>query len=499
MGGTDRYETAVKTAEADRGTTAGQVRGEADNVVIASGENYADALSASYLAATKDAPILVSKKGSLPQSDIEFLKNYGAKNIFIVGGKGAVDTAVEDQLKGLQSYDVQAKQQTQQVQSTIHRGNINSDTSGVTLSAPITYDNQAAAPAQPVLSLTYSAGPGPLTTIDLDAATKTAGWTVSNPNVGAGTATLTAPASLGGGSATVTVPTNGSTGNVTLKVNDAAATVTTTQPVPGGATDRTATGSDRMIVPLNTKLQVTRIGGSNRFQTNRLVNQYAGATSLNPVGSMVSQYGQASKKTAILVNGLTPWDALAAGPLVGNGGRGAVPLVLTAGDKLVDDAKAQFTTMDIANALVIGGESAIPSSVANQLNGSNVTTTRLAGSNRFATAKAIGEFALRSGVPSATNTTPGLSFGTHSPILANGGMTSNTVKDDTKWADALTAGAWAARQNRVIALATTADLPKDTQDFLSANKASFTPVTAVGLGGAISTAVVNAANALVAR
>ena len=155
--------------------------------------------------------------------------------------------------------------------------------------------------------------------------------------------------------------------------------------------------------------------------------------------------------------------------------------------------------MDIGHVLAIGGESVIPAKAVEDVQASGASVTRLSGPSRFETAKAIAEFALRASAPSSSNVNPGLNFAQHQPLLANGGLTNMTTPDNTKWADALTAGAWAARTDRVIALTSTTTLPEPTKALLSENKDKFDPLVALGLGFAVSTEVLNAANALVAN
>lgn len=378
LGGLDRYQTAVKIAErnlAEQG--AGVGTGESDNVVIASGESFPDALSAGYLAATKKAQIILTRQGSLPQTDIEFLKNYGAKNVYIVGGGGAVGEAVEGQLRGMQSFDVQSKD--------------------------------------------------------------------------------------------------------------------------GTTPDKDADGDNRRVVPLQSNLTVLRLAGADRFETNRKVNEFAGVTSVNPIGVTVPKFGEPTKKTALLANGYTPWDALAAGPLVGNSaGRDPLPIILTGPDSLNAHARAQMQNLDVEAAIMIGGTGVLPDALMGQMDSIGVYSTRLAGQDRWGTARAVAEFALRSTTGSTSNTWPGLGFGNHHPILANGGSMNGSYVNDgaaSKWADALASGPFAAQTRKIIALTDSTSLPGTTKDMLTVNKAKFiTSVIAVGLGNVVSTDTVKQAN-----
>lgn len=85
--GTDRYDTALKIAKAGWTTS--------DTVVIARGDELADALAAAPL----KAPILLTETGKLPAGVLEEVKALGAKTVYIVGGTGAVSAAVETELK----------------------------------------------------------------------------------------------------------------------------------------------------------------------------------------------------------------------------------------------------------------------------------------------------------------------------------------------------------------------------------------------------------------
>ncbi len=94
LGGDNRYVTALNIAK------AGWRNGTAKNVVIASGMAYADALAAAPLAYQKEkAPILLTEKSKLSAGITEELVRLGVENVYIVGGKGVITQAVEDNLK----------------------------------------------------------------------------------------------------------------------------------------------------------------------------------------------------------------------------------------------------------------------------------------------------------------------------------------------------------------------------------------------------------------
>ncbi len=91
ISGIDRYETTVKTSQAafDSATT----------VVIATGENWPDALGGAALAGAKGGPILLTRAASLPPVVLAEIRRLGADEAIILGGDGAVSAAVEQALE----------------------------------------------------------------------------------------------------------------------------------------------------------------------------------------------------------------------------------------------------------------------------------------------------------------------------------------------------------------------------------------------------------------
>ena len=102
ISGTDRYETAYEAAEVlkkELGTD------KFDAVLVTTGKNFADALSGSYLASVKNAPILLTNG---KEDNVEKLHNYIKENVkengtvYILGGEAAVPKNVE----GIEGYKV---------------------------------------------------------------------------------------------------------------------------------------------------------------------------------------------------------------------------------------------------------------------------------------------------------------------------------------------------------------------------------------------------------
>ena len=92
ISGKDRITTSVEISKSAYTTS--------ENVVLASGFNFADALSAGQLASALDAPLLLSSQDKLDsqtKSEIERLK---AKKVFVVGGDNAISkTGIDTTLK----------------------------------------------------------------------------------------------------------------------------------------------------------------------------------------------------------------------------------------------------------------------------------------------------------------------------------------------------------------------------------------------------------------
>jgi|GEM_PF-1136613 fibronectin type 3 domain-containing protein/putative cell wall-binding protein len=83
IAGSDRYDTSARIA---------QTLGSYNQAIIATGENFADALSAAPIAAIKEIPILLTAKNSLPGNIQQALHNV--TSTYVVGGTGVISTSV---------------------------------------------------------------------------------------------------------------------------------------------------------------------------------------------------------------------------------------------------------------------------------------------------------------------------------------------------------------------------------------------------------------------
>ncbi|ACL22483.1 putative cell wall binding repeat 2-containing protein [Desulfitobacterium hafniense DCB-2] len=91
--GANRYETSAEIAAAGWSTSS--------YAVLASGENFPDALCASPLAAKFKAPILLTSKNKLEEPTKNQFLSLNVKNVIIVGGEGVISAKVEKDIKNL--------------------------------------------------------------------------------------------------------------------------------------------------------------------------------------------------------------------------------------------------------------------------------------------------------------------------------------------------------------------------------------------------------------
>jgi cell wall-associated protease len=93
IAGNDRYETGVRVAEA-----VASIKGQVRKIIVATGENFPDALSAAPLAGYLGSPIILVKKDLLPPSVVEFLRGFRPQEALIIGGTGVVSDSIASYL-----------------------------------------------------------------------------------------------------------------------------------------------------------------------------------------------------------------------------------------------------------------------------------------------------------------------------------------------------------------------------------------------------------------
>lgn len=95
IAGPNRYITAVKVSQA--GWTSSEY------VILASGQDYADALCSGSLASKYSAPILLTEPQEVPPEVLAEVERLKAKQVFLIGGPQAISYQAERQLRALSS------------------------------------------------------------------------------------------------------------------------------------------------------------------------------------------------------------------------------------------------------------------------------------------------------------------------------------------------------------------------------------------------------------
>ena len=92
MGGADRYETSILLAK---------YSGAKEVVVVASGENFADALVAAPFSAKQNGAILLTNEEKLGQKAEQFIKDTKFNKSYVIGGEKSVSEDVINQLTSI--------------------------------------------------------------------------------------------------------------------------------------------------------------------------------------------------------------------------------------------------------------------------------------------------------------------------------------------------------------------------------------------------------------
>lgn len=101
IAGPDRYRTAGAAARVavNLWRQAGETAGE--DILVALGTDFPDALAAGALAGHTRRPLLLTTRDELPAGTVETLGSLGARTATVVGGSAAVSDAVVARLRGL--------------------------------------------------------------------------------------------------------------------------------------------------------------------------------------------------------------------------------------------------------------------------------------------------------------------------------------------------------------------------------------------------------------
>ncbi|HEY8909576.1 MAG TPA: cell wall-binding repeat-containing protein [Desulfosporosinus sp.] len=176
--------------------------------------------------------------------------------------------------------------------------------------------------------------------------------------------------------------------------------------------------------------------------TNRLAGETRYDTS-----AAIAQSGWQQSDFAILAYGENYPDALSAAPLAK---KYNAPILLTSGKNLPGVTKQRLTDLQIKNVFIIGGTAVIPTSIDQELKSMGITTTRIAGQDRYETSIKIAQ---RISSPSELIVTTGEDY-----------------------PDALSMAPIAGAKQIPIILVPKASLPDSVKDYLSSIKVNKTYV-----------------------
>lgn len=204
---------------------------------------------------------------------------------------------------------------------------------------------------------------------------------------------------------------------------------------------------------------INRIGGRDRFETAAQIAVAA--------GTPAQLRGQ---RTALLATGANFPDALAAGAIAFQGH----PILLTGRDTLPDATLTAIRSLGVQQVVVLGGTAVISEAVANQLQAAGIQMIRIAGSDRYETARMIANLAVTE--LGFTNAQVGVASGEQFP-------------------DALSAAPWLGRTRTPLVLAAQNTLPAATEQYLETNATSISQVTIFGGTAAISASTAAAIDA----
>lgn len=200
--------------------------------------------------------------------------------------------------------------------------------------------------------------------------------------------------------------------------------------------------SDDVLTSLSSlpSVETTRIGGTTRYDTARLI----AAETVQRIENAGGEFDG----TVFIATGANFPDALAASAFAANAGH---PILLTAPAQFSAEASAAVAELGVSRALVLGSEGAVASQITSDLASTigEENVVRLGGTNRYATAKAIIDYCL----PEST--------------LGFGGL---AIASGQGFPDALAGGVMAARMGTFLALTQTVYLHPDLAQLLIDNQ-----------------------------
>jgi putative cell wall-binding protein len=314
VGGADRYGTAAKAALSAAGcftaTCPTGIGPRLQSVVLASGENFPDALSGNFLATSQGTVILLTRAGSLPQVTEDAICELGVQRVFIVGGTAAVSSAVENHLKSIQQHN-------QGCNGILGTGN--TFLAVTRLAGADRYKTNKAVNEYAAANNLNATSVG-LTNITFGVPAKRTALVATGENFP--DALAAGPATVRGNFPIILTPTAALGGDAAAQLND----LGIEQSVIVGGESAVSSAAAGAIPGA-----VKRIAGADRYETATKLADFEVtpfiATSTRE-GGLGFDPGTGDDEVAFLATGQAFADALAGGPLAGQIGNGS-PILLT--------------------------------------------------------------------------------------------------------------------------------------------------------------------------
>ncbi len=218
-----------------------------------------------------------------------------------------------------------------------------------------------------------------------------------------------------------------------------------------GGTGAVSDSVKSAIISKTTVNVVERVYGSNRYETAAAIAR-----------KLKSKLGSGLSKYAIIATGENYPDALAVSGLAGYK---KMAILLVTKNSIPSATSKAISDLGITRTIIVGGTGVVSSGVKAQL----PNATRLAGTNRYETAREIAEYAIDQGMSWSKT------------LIATG----------ANYPDALAGGALAAKLAGPMLLVHPTDLDKSpaTKSILVAKRASINYIYLLGGTGAVSTVV----------
>ena len=206
-------------------------------------------------------------------------------------------------------------------------------------------------------------------------------------------------------------------------------------------------------------LNVTRLAGTNRYDTMAAIDAVFGPGSVGAIGA---------KKTAVVASGANFPDSLAA---AGAAYKAHLPIVLTTPDHLIDQAAHTLSSLGIQQVLIMGGTAAIQGAVNSAVQGVGISVVQqFSGVDRTDTA-----------VQFAAYETATLGFSNHEVVVTRGDA----------FADALAGSQYVGDPKTLVLLENSNLTSVFDSAYLAAHRDEIAIVTALGGPNGVSPAALS--------